>query len=102
MELKDIRNICNVGTGTMGHGTAVMFAKAGYNVRMYGRTQESLDRGFKGIRGALQTYKDHQLITEAQMPEILGRIKGVTTLEEAAKDADFVIESVEEELAVKH
>ena len=55
MEAKDIRTICNVGTGTMGHGTAVMFAKAGYNVRMYGRTPESIERGMKGIRGALET-----------------------------------------------
>ena len=91
MEVKDIRNICNVGTGTMGHGTAVMFAKAGYNVKMYGRTQESIDRGMKGVRSALETYKAHQLVTEAEIPEILGRVKGVTSLEEAAKDADFVI-----------
>jgi 3-hydroxybutyryl-CoA dehydrogenase len=102
MGVKDIRNICNVGTGTMGHGTAVMFAKAGYNVRMYGRTQESIDRGLKGIRNALQTYRDHQLVTESEVPEIMARIQGVTSLAEAARDADFVIESVAEELAVKH
>ena len=101
MEAKDIRNICNVGTGTMGHGTAVMFAKAGYNVKMYGRTQESIDRGMKGIRSALETYKAHQLVTEAEIPQILARVQGVTSLEEAAKDADFVIESVAEDLAVK-
>ena len=101
MEAKDIRTICNVGTGTMGHGTAVMFAKAGYNVKMYGRTQESIDRGMKGIRNALETYKTHQLVTEAEVPQILARVQGVTSLEEAARDADFVIESVAEELAVK-
>ena len=101
MEAKDIRTICNVGTGTMGHGTAVMFAKAGYNVRMYGRTQESIDRGMKGIRSALETYKTHQLVTEAEVPQILARVQGVTSLEDAARDADFVIESVAEELAVK-
>lgn len=101
MEAKDIRTICNVGTGTMGHGTAVMFAKAGYNVKMYGRTQESIDRGMKGIRSALETYKTHQLVTEAEVPQILARVQGVTSLEEAARDADFVIESVAEELAVK-
>ena len=85
----------------MGHGTAVMFAKAGYNVRMYGRTQESIDRGMKGIRSALETYKTHQLVTEAEVPQILARVQGVTSLEDAARDADFVIESVAEELAVK-
>ena len=85
----------------MGHGTAVMFAKAGYNVKMYGRTQESIDRGIKGIRSALETLKTHQLVTEAEVPQILSRVQGVTSLEEAAREADFVIESVAEELAVK-
>ena len=102
MQVTDIKNICNLGTGTMGHGTAVMFAKAGYNVRMYGRSPESVERGFKGVRAALQTYREHQLITETDAPAILARIKGVTTLEEAAEGADFVIESVAEELPVKH
>ena len=86
----------------MGHGTAVMFAKAGYNVRMYGRSTESIEKGFKGVRAALQTYLAHQLITETDMPAILARIKGVTSLEEAAENADFVIESVAEVLEVKH
>jgi 3-hydroxybutyryl-CoA dehydrogenase len=71
MEAKDIRTICNVGTGTMGHGTAVMFAKAGYSVRMYGRTPESIERGMKGIQSALETYRTHQLITDAEVPQIL-------------------------------
>jgi 3-hydroxybutyryl-CoA dehydrogenase len=31
----------------------------------------------------------------------MGRIQGVTTLEEAAEDADFVIESIAEDLKVK-
>ena len=101
MEAKDIRTICNVGTGTMGHGTAVMFAKAGYNVRMYGRTPESIERGMKGIRGALETYRTHQLISDEDVPKILARVQGVTSLAEAAQDADFVIESVAEDLPTK-
>lgn len=101
MQASEIKNICNLGTGTMGHGTAVMFAKAGYNVRMYGRSAESIEKGFRGIRAALQTYREHQLISETDAPAILARVKGVTTLEEAAENADFVIESVAEELEVK-
>jgi 3-hydroxybutyryl-CoA dehydrogenase len=100
--MQDIKNICNLGTGTMGHGTAIAFAMAGYNVKMFGRSQESIERGFKGIKAGLQTYKENNLVTEKEIPEILARIKGVTTLEEAAEGADFVIESVAEELEVKH
>ncbi|MDR3563068.1 MAG: 3-hydroxyacyl-CoA dehydrogenase family protein [Negativicutes bacterium] len=101
MELKDIKTICNLGTGTMGFGTALAFASAGYNVRMFGRSDASVERGFASIKAALVMYKENGLVVEADIPAILGRIKGVTSLEEAATGADFVIESIAEDLAVK-
>ena len=101
MRLENIKNICNLGTGTMGFGTALTFAMAGYNVRMFGRSEASIERGFASIKAALDTYCRHQLIKESEIPSILERIKGVTTLEEAAVNADFVIESVAELLSVK-
>ncbi|MDD4600715.1 3-hydroxybutyryl-CoA dehydrogenase [bioreactor metagenome] len=101
MKTESIKNICNLGTGTMGHGTALMFATAGYNVVMYGPNDVEVEKGFTGIKNGLETYCKHGLIKEEGIPAIIGRIKGVTTLEEAAADADFVIESVPEVLAIK-
>jgi len=101
MKVEDIHNICNLGTGTMGFGTALMFAMAGYSVKMFGRSEASLDRGFSSIKAALATYREHDLVAEKDIPEIIGRIKGVTSIEEAAAGADFVIESVAENLELK-
>jgi 3-hydroxybutyryl-CoA dehydrogenase len=101
MRLDSIKNICNLGTGTMGYGTALTFAMAGYNVRMFGRSPASIERGFASIQAALETYRRHHLVREAEIPGILDRIQGVMTLREAAHEADFVIESVAELLAVK-
>ena len=101
MKVESIKNICNLGTGTMGFGTAVMFAMAGYNVKMYGRSDKSVARGFDGVKAALATYQENGLVKEQDIPVIVSRIKGVTTLEEAAADADFVIESIAEELPIK-
>jgi len=101
MKVEQIKNICNLGTGTMGFGTAVMFAMAGYDVRMYGRTEESIARGTAGVKAAMATYREHNLVQESEIPVIIGRIQGVTTIEEAAADADFVIESVAEDLKIK-
>ena len=101
MKTEDIKNICNLGTGTMGFGTALLFAKKGYNVRMFGRSDASIERGFQSIKATLETYKENQLVTEEEIPEILGRIKGCTTIEEAVQNADFVIESIAEDLAIK-
>jgi 3-hydroxybutyryl-CoA dehydrogenase len=101
MKVEDIKNICNLGTGSMGFGTALTFAKAGYKVRMFGRSDASIERGFKSINAALATYLENGLVAKADIPVIVGRIKGVTTLEAATEGADFVIESVAEDLNVK-
>lgn len=101
MNNEKMNQICNLGTGTMGHGTALMFAKAGYQVRMYGPNDSEIERGMTGIKAGLETYHQHGLVTVEDIPVILGRIKGVTTLEEAAVDADFVIESLPEVLTIK-
>ncbi|TEB12986.1 3-hydroxybutyryl-CoA dehydrogenase [Pelotomaculum propionicicum] len=101
MRVEKINNICNLGTGTMGFGITLVFAIAGYEVRMFGRSDASIKRGFSNIKIALDTYQKNGLIQKVDVPQILGRVKGVTTLEEAAEGADFVIESVAEELAVK-
>ncbi len=101
MKIEDIRTIGNLGTGTMGFATALAFAKAGYDVRMFGRSQASVERGFGSIKSALATFSESGLAREAEIPLILGRIKGVTTLEEAAGGADFIIESIAEVLEIK-
>jgi 3-hydroxybutyryl-CoA dehydrogenase len=46
-------------------------------------------------------YVENGLAVETDIQAITGRIKGVKSLEEAASDSDFVIESVSEDLEVK-
>ncbi len=101
MNVDDIKTVCNLGTGTMGFGTALLFAMKGYAVRMFGRSDASIERGFASIREALNMYRENGLVTEEAIPAILGRITGCTTLEEAAEHADFVIESIAENLEIK-
>ncbi len=101
MNVEKIKNICCLGTGTMGHGIALVFAAAGYQVRMFGRSDDSIKRGFSNIEAALEIFCNNGLVQKVIIPEILGRVKGVTAMEQAAENADFVIESVAEDLAVK-
>lgn len=97
----NIKNIAVLGTGTMGHGIALLSARAGLNVKMYGRTNESIDRGISSIISSLNRLVSQGNITEEESQEILGRIKGVKTLEEVAENTDFIIESVAENLDIK-
>ena len=101
MTIDNIKTICSLGTGTMGSGIAATFAMAGYQVRMFGRSKDSIARGFKSIYSIIETYESYGLINSVQASELIARIQGVTTLEDAAEGVDFVIEAVSEDLPVK-
>lgn len=97
----NIKNVSVLGTGTMGHGIALLSARAGLNVVIYGRSDESLERGFNSIKSSLNCLKVEEKLEDIKCKEILGRIRGVKTIEEAAKDADLIIESLAEDLELK-
>lgn len=99
--IMNIRNIAVLGTGTMGHGIALLSAKAGLNVKMYGRSDESLDRGMSSIISSLNRLTIQGTFSEMECQDIISRIRGVKTLEEAADGTDFIIESVAENLELK-
>lgn len=89
-----------VGTGTMGQGIAQVAAQAGYAVVFQNRRQESVDRGMKGIRKALERLVAKQKLTETLMGEALELIRGVVPLEEL-KGCDRVIECAPEDHDLK-
>lgn len=97
----NIKKISVLGTGTMGHGIALLSARAGLNVVMYGRSDASLERGFNSIKSSLNRLKVEGKISDKKCEEILNKIKGVKTIQEAAKDTDFIIESLAENLELK-
>lgn len=99
--IMNIRNIAVLGTGTMGHGIALLSAKAGLNVKMYGRSDESLDRGMSSIISSLNRLTIQGTFSEMECQDIISRIRGVKTLEESAEGSDFIIESVAENLELK-
>ncbi len=101
MKLEDIKVVASLGTGTMGYGITLLYAMNGYTVKMFGRSDDSVNRGLTNIKAALEMYKNHDLVKEDEIPEILGRITGVTTIKEATEGCDFVIEAIAEDLEVK-
>ena len=56
MELTGIKEIANIGAGTMGHAIALQFAMNGYNVKVYDREQTGLQRGKELISHDLKTF----------------------------------------------
>lgn len=100
-KISEIKRICNLGCGTMGFGTAIAFAQKGYEINLFGRKDASIERAMKNIRFTLTGMKNNQIIDEQEMNKIISRIHGVTSIKDAAKDADFVIESVAEDMDIK-
>ena len=96
----EIKRIGVVGAGSMGNGIAQVASQAGYRVVMMDVEDRFVQSGLKAIEKFLQKSVEKAKIAEVQKKEILERIKGTTRIEEL-KDADFVIEAVFEDLAVK-
>jgi 3-hydroxybutyryl-CoA dehydrogenase len=85
----------------MGHGIAQEFAFAGYQVCLHDVSADKIQNALARIRGNLQVFVENELAQPRQIEETLGRIRGATTLEEAAKSADFVVEAAPENLPLK-
>ncbi len=100
--MPQIKNILVVGSGTMGHGVAQIFAMGGYKVAMQDSFPGALERADKLIRGSLDTMVEAGLIKKADIPEILARIHPTDSLEEAAKDTDLAIECIVENKEAKY
>lgn len=96
-----IKKIAVLGAGTMGHGIAETFARAGFSVNLQ-ETYEPLRNSVKDtIKVELEQFCEHNLIHEEDIKYILERIKMFADLEEAVREADFVIEAISEEINMK-
>lgn len=101
MGVENIKKVCALGTGIMGAGTALNFALAGYDVAMHARSEESKVKGQKDIDEAVRLLLKYELITEHQAAQALANINVTTDLVAAAGDADFVMESLKEDMGIK-
>ncbi len=97
----EVKNIAVLGAGTMGHGIAQAAITAGFNVVLYDVKQEFLDKGVARIRKSFGKRVEKGKLTQEQVDATMALLKTATDLQAAAKDADFVIEAVPEDLELK-
>ena len=101
MSGRDIgRTIAVIGNGIIGHGIAEIFAAAGWQVRLIGRSGPSLDGALAKIAASRRDFERHGLATEEDSAAALRRIAPTTRLEDAA-EAELVIEAVPEDMDLK-
>ena len=91
--------IAVLGNGIIGHGVAQIFAAAGHDVALIGRTMPSLVRARARIQASLEDFDRHGLCDQP-IQSVLDRIALSTNLEDAAT-AEMVIEAVTEDVPLK-
>lgn len=95
------KRIAVIGSGTMGHGIGQRFAQAGCKVVFQDLSENDLQKAISNVKHNLKEMVEWGILTREQVSETLNRIKTTVSLEEAANDADLVVEAVFENLKLK-
>lgn len=101
MKVEDVKKVAVVGTGLMGHGIAQVFALAGYPVAIYDIDPQRCEAARVGIARNLRFFQEKGVVTAEEAERALSQIQPCGSLSNVAGDADFVMEAVFEDLAVK-
>ncbi len=95
-----IKRVGVVGSGIMGAGVAEVAAKAGHEVILRSRKQETADAMVASLEKSLAKQVEREKITAEDRDAVLGRVTATSELT-ALKDCDLVLESIVEDLEVK-
>jgi 3-hydroxybutyryl-CoA dehydrogenase len=90
-----------VGMGTMGAQIAIVFARAGLTTLVCETSSERLEAGMAGMRRLLDGQVKKEKLTAATRDEILARVTGHAGALDPLAAAEFVVEAVFEDLAIK-
>ncbi|MEI6282095.1 MAG: 3-hydroxybutyryl-CoA dehydrogenase [Alphaproteobacteria bacterium] len=97
--MSGIKSVGIVGAGQMGAGIAQVSAQAGYDVRLYDVSPESIEKGIAGIKKGLAKLVAKQALTQADADAALARVQP-GTLPEVARQ-DIAIEAATENETIK-
>ncbi|MDI6878385.1 MAG: 3-hydroxyacyl-CoA dehydrogenase family protein [Desulfitobacteriaceae bacterium] len=101
MKVEDIKKICVVGAGNMGHQIAISAALAGFQVSVTDISVDMLAKAEKFAKSWLPERVAKGKLSQETAAATLANLKFTQSLEEAVADADFVIEAAVEKLEVK-
>lgn len=90
-----------VGAGVMGHGLALEFARGGYDVWLQDVMPAQLSSALPKLKSALALLTELGLATSEEAERAPARVRLTADLRELARNADFVVEAVKEDLEVK-
>ncbi|MCP4749433.1 MAG: hypothetical protein GY866_00935 [Proteobacteria bacterium] len=101
MTIKEVQKVCFVGAGTMGCFNSLVSAIAGYDVVLYDVSEEALQKVPERHQQWAEVLIEKEAATRESVAAAISRVKCTTDPEEAARDADYLSESVLERLQLK-
>lgn len=101
MNHDNVKRITVVGAGQMGHQIAMLCALGGYQTTLQDINQQALEQAKSNLERLMTDWVRKEKISEKAKEEAFSVLSFTEKLEEAAKDADLVIEAIVEELEVK-
>ncbi|MDA8142156.1 MAG: 3-hydroxyacyl-CoA dehydrogenase family protein [Desulfobacteraceae bacterium] len=101
MKLEDVKKIVVVGAGNMGHQISLHCAISGFKVVCTDVKEDILKKAEDFVNKYLPGRVEKGKMTADQAKQIRARISFSSNLQEACKDADYVIEAILEILDLK-
>jgi 3-hydroxybutyryl-CoA dehydrogenase len=101
MNIGDIKRVLILGAGTMGQQIGLQCAMYGYEVVYYDLSQEILNKALRRITKLGSWYVSSGRLTEEKLQHALARISATPDPAKAAKNVDFISESVPEDPELK-
>lgn len=97
-----VKKICVLGVGNIGYQIAQLAAQHGYEVTLRDIEEKFVQDGAQKIKDGLKRFfVDKGKMTQEEADAAFARLTFTTDLKKATKDADLVIESVPEDMALK-
>jgi 3-hydroxybutyryl-CoA dehydrogenase len=97
----NVQNVTVIGAGAMGNGIAHVFATAGFQVSLVDVSTEALDKGLSAITRNMDRQVAKGSLSQEEKAAALGRIRTGTHLEDAAANADLLVEAATENEELK-
>src|SRR3989454_3128145 len=100
MPIQDPSTIGVVGAGQMGRGIAQVAAQCGFAVLLHDQDVKVLDLALRSIDAGLKHQVEKGKLEESVRTQVIGRVR-VAVEPEALSSADFTIEAISEDRALK-
>jgi 3-hydroxybutyryl-CoA dehydrogenase len=101
MKIDDVKKVLILGAGTMGQQIGCQCALHGYDVVLYDKDEGAFEKAMTRIRKMASGMEKRGRITREQAEGVFSRITTTSDPGEAAREADFVSESVPEDPRLK-